>query len=238
MGAALTTSAGATNPAVAVEVANVRAQYTGATAPALEGVNLTVHLGARVALTGPNGAGKSTLLKAIVGLVPLHAGAVRIHGTTFRSCRRRVAYLPQSTEIDWRFPVSVERLAVTGRYVHLGWMRRPGKDDRRRARECLERLGIEDLAGRQICQLSGGQRQRALLARALVQEADILLLDEPFTAVDAESRGVVLAVLDELREHGSTVILATHELGQLDVDPTNVVRLRDGQIIHDVPERL
>lgn len=218
----------------AVEVSNVRAQYVGTRAPALDGVSLTVHPGARVALVGANGAGKSTLLKAIVGLVPVRAGAVRVHGTAFRACRKRVAYLPQSTEIDWRFPVSVERLVVTGRYVHLGWLRRPGRDDRRRAAACLKRLGIEDLAERQVGQLSGGQRQRALLARALVQEADVLLLDEPFTAVDAETRAVVMAVLDELRQRGSTVVLATHELGQLDVAPTDIVRLSEGRIVHHV----
>ncbi|HEY3116763.1 MAG TPA: ABC transporter ATP-binding protein [Chloroflexota bacterium] len=188
--------------------------------------DLEVSAGARVALVGANGAGKSTLLKAIVGLVPTTGGEVSVFGGSFRSQRHRVAYLPQVGELDWRFPVTVERLVLTGRYVHLGWIRRPGRSDRELAASTLKRLGIEDLGGRQIGQLSGGQRQRALLARALVQKADILLLDEPFNAVDAESRAVMLSVLDELRARGTTVLMATH---QLDVDANQAVYLSEGK---------
>lgn len=215
----------------AVEISNLCAQYAGTDRLALDQVTLRVRTGARAALVGANGAGKSTLLKAIVGLVPVTGGTIDIHGASFRSCRQRVAYLPQVTEVDWRFPVSVARLVLSGRYVHLGWLRRPGRAERDLARESMERLGIDSLAERQIGQLSGGQRQRALLARALVQQADVVLLDEPFAAVDAESRSVVLDVLDQLRQDGITVLLATHELDHLAIDPTDIVRLADGRVV-------
>lgn len=210
----------------AVSILQLVAQYPGASSPALRALDLVVEAGARVALVGANGAGKSTLLKAIVGLVPITAGSVSVFGGPFGSQRHRVAYLPQVGELDWRFPVTVRRLVLTGRYVHLGWLRRPGLSDTELALSTLDRLGIASLRERQIGQLSGGQRQRALLARALVQQADLLLLDEPFNAVDAESRAVILEVLDELRKQGATVILATH---QLDADANEVVFLSDGQ---------
>ena len=215
----------------AVEISSLSAQYGGTGQLALDQVTLRVRTGARAALVGANGAGKSTLLKAIVGLVPITAGTIEIHGASFRSCRRRVAYLPQLTEVDWRFPVSVARLVLSGTYVHLGWLRRPGRAERELARRSLARLGIENLAERQIGQLSGGQRQRALLARALVQQADVVLLDEPFTAVDAESRSVVLNVMDQLRRDGITVLLATHELDHMAIDPNDIVHLADGRVV-------
>src|SRR5581483_11879729 len=182
-------------------------------------------------LVGANGAGKSTLLKAIVGLVPVRAGRIDVLGDTFRSRRKQVAYLPQIGELDWRFPVSVRRLVLTGRYVHLGWIRRPGRRDHELVDGALARLGLTDLAERQIGQLSGGQRQRALLARSLVQGADLILLDEPFSAIDADSRDVLRAVLDELRREGVAVLMATHELESLDLDPDSVIMLRDGQVV-------
>jgi ABC-type Mn2+/Zn2+ transport system ATPase subunit len=125
----------------------------------------------------------------------------------------------------------VRRLVLTGRYVHLGWIRRPGAPDYALTDTALARLGLSELAERQIGQLSGGQRQRALLARALVQGADLLLLDEPFSAMDAESRDALRDVLDQLRADGSTVLLATHELESLDLDPDAVVVLRDGRLV-------
>jgi manganese/zinc/iron transport system ATP- binding protein len=182
-----------------------------------------------VALLGDNGAGKSTLLKAIVGLVPLQSGTIRIQGVPFPSRRRQVAYLAQQGEQDWRFPISVEGLVLTGRYVHLGWLRRTSKRDRELAMAALDRLGVAGLAHRQIGQLSGGQRQRVLLARALVQEAAILLLDEPFTAVDAESRAVLTEVLAELHRDGTTLLIATHDVDPDDFD--EMTYLHAGHIV-------
>ncbi len=199
----------------AIVVTDLTADYPGSDQPAIENIGLRVAAGTRVALVGPNGAGKSTLLKAIAGLLRPRRGDIRIHGNPVGACHHRVAYLPQRGDVDWRFPISVERLVLTGRYVHLGWFGRPGPSDYAISHEMLARLGIDDLSGRQIGKLSGGQQQRALLARALAQGADLLLLDEPLTAVDGETRAVIDQVLQELQQGGTTVLCATHELGRL-----------------------
>ncbi len=214
---------------------SVSARYAGDERPALRGVSLRVPPGARVALVGPNGSGKSTLLKAVAGLLPVGSGSVRVHGNPVAACHHRVAYLPQRGEIDWRFPTDVRELVMTGRYVHLGWLKRPGKRDRGVAQAVMERLGLSALAGRQIGQLSGGQQQRALLARALVQESDLLLLDEPMTAVDAATRAVISEVLSDLRRQGKTVVTATHDLGSLASEFDGVLYLRDGQEVEPEP---
>jgi ABC-type Mn2+/Zn2+ transport system ATPase subunit len=156
-------------------------------------------------------------------------GEVLIYGRPLGGCRHRVAYLPQRSDIDWHFPIDVRRLVTTGRYVHLGWLRRPGREDRERVTQALAQLGLTALAGRQIGELSGGQQQRALLARALAQDADLLLLDEPLNAVDADTRAVVARVLLDLQRRGKTVIAATHDLGRLETDFDGAVYLADGR---------
>lgn len=218
--------------APALELRAVTAGYPGATRPALDGVSLTVPVGAHVALVGPNGSGKSTLLKVAAGLLPVRAGTVRVYGHPPGACHHRVAYLPQRNEIDWRFPITVRDLVLTGRYVHLGWLRRPGPRDVAVVAEVLDLLGLSALAARQIGELSGGQQQRALLARALAQAADLLLLDEPLNAVDAETRAVVAAVVAALRRQGKTVIVATHDLGRLESDFDGALYLSEG---HETP---
>jgi ABC-type Mn2+/Zn2+ transport system ATPase subunit len=204
--------------------------YPGAGGLALHAVSLSVTTGVRVALVGANGSGKSTLLKAVAGLLRPQAGTIRVYGLPVGACHHRVAYLPQRGEVDWRFPVTVERLVLAGRYVHLGWLRRPGRADRERVSTVLQQLGLAELAGRQISQLSGGQQQRALLARALVQEADLLLLDEPLSAVDAASRQIITGVLDGLRRAGKTALVATHHLDRLDEEFDQVFTLDDGRL--------
>lgn len=203
--------------------------YPGSPRPAVKQVCLRVPPGTRVALVGPNGAGKSSLLKAIAGLLPASGGSLRIYGNAVGECHHRVAYLPQREEIDWRFPISVERLVLTGRYVHLGWFRWPKARDYQITREVMERLGLSDLADRQIGRLSGGQQQRALVARALAQEADLLLLDEPLNAVDANSRATLHDVFRDLHKQGKTVLAATHELGRLASEFDAAVYLSDGR---------
>jgi manganese/zinc/iron transport system ATP- binding protein len=212
----------------ALVVEELTVAYPGGSRPALRQFNLRAAKGTRLALVGANGAGKSTLLKAVAGLLTPSSGRVRIYGNPVGACHHRVAYLPQRAEIDWRFPVSVRRLVLTGRYVHLGWLRWPGAEDRRIVAEALERLRLGALADRQISQLSGGQQQRALLARALAQEADLLLLDEPLNAVDAETCAIVQAVLTDLRQQGKTVIAATHDLGRVESDFDSAVCLCEG----------
>jgi ABC-type Mn2+/Zn2+ transport system ATPase subunit len=203
--------------------------YPGCPRCAVEGICLCVPSGTRVALVGSNGAGKSSLLKAIAGLLPTWAGSLRIYGNAVGACHHRVAYLPQREEIDWRFPISVERLVLTGRYPHLGWFRRPKPPDYQITSEVMGQLGLATLAGRQIGQLSGGQQQRALVARALVQGADLLLLDEPLNAVDANTRAALHEVFQDLHRQHKTVLVATHELGRLESDFDAAVYLNEGR---------
>jgi len=173
--------------AAALEVRALAVTYPGGRSPAIADVSFRVRQGARVGLVGANGSGKSTLLKTVAGLLMPCAGTVLTFGLPLESCHHRIAYLPQRTDLDWRFPISARRLVLTGRYVHLGWLKRPGPTDWLRTDETLRRLGMADLAECQIGQLSGGQQQRLLLARALAQEADLFLLDEPLNAVDADT---------------------------------------------------
>jgi manganese/zinc/iron transport system ATP- binding protein len=202
---------------------------------ALENVSLCVPNGTRVALVGPNGAGKSTLLKAIAGLLPIQSGSIKVYGQSIADCRQRVAYLPQRGEIDWRFPISLRKLVLTGRYVHLGWFKRLSATDGKIADRMIERLGLSDLAERQIGQLSGGQQQRALLARALTQEADLLLLDEPLNAVDVNTRYIIADVLKQLKQENKTVVAATHDLGRLEADFDGALYLADGREVSPPP---
>lgn len=220
-------------PALGMRDLSVR--YPGAPLPALEGVGLTIPTGVRAALVGANGSGKSTLLKAVAGLLPARTGDVRIYGDPVGACHNRVAYLPQRGEIDWRFPVDARRLVLGGRHVHLGWVRRPGRKDREIVEEAMERLGVASLAGRQIGELSGGQQQRVLLARALAQKADLLLLDEPFAAVDARTTEVVFEVLEELRAEGKALVVATHYLDRLQEEFDGALYLANGRLASPEP---
>lgn len=180
--------------------------------PALQEVTFCVPVGTRVAVIGPNGAGKSTLFKALVGLLPLEKGSIMIHGLPLGHHLDCVAYVPQREEVDWRFPVTVADVVMMGRYGRLGWFNRPGKQDRTAVDESLERMGIADLGSKPIGNLSGGQQQRVFLARALVQEPHILLMDEPFTGVDVSTQEATLALFDTLRDQEVTVLISTHDL--------------------------
>jgi ABC-type Mn2+/Zn2+ transport system ATPase subunit len=180
--------------------------------PVLADLSLTVPAGAMVAVVGPNGAGKSTLFKALVGLLPILAGEARVADRPSVEARNRVAYVPQREEVDWRFPISVLDVVLMGRYGHVGWLRRPGAADRAFAQRGLDSLGIGSLASRPIGDLSGGQQQRVFLARALAQEPDVLLLDEPFAGVDAPTQESMLDLLDDLNARGITIIVSTHDL--------------------------
>lgn len=184
---------------------------------ALDGVDVAVDQGEACGLVGVNGSGKSTLFKAAVGLVRPTAGSVSVLGAPADDARRAglIAYVPQADDIDREFPVSVADVVLMGRYHRMGLLRRPAPRDHAAVGAALERVGLADLAGRQIGRLSGGQRQRVLLARALAQEARLLLLDEPFTGVDAVSEAAVTAVLRELVADGCSLVVSTHDLSML-----------------------
>ena len=196
--------------APALTVANLSVSYDGTTA--LRDVTFEVAPGSMTAIVGPNGAGKSTLLKAILKLLPTEGGTVQALGHRIDDVRARIAYVPQRGDVDWTFPITVADTALLGTYPGLGLLRRPQRAHRERALRALERVGMADLAGRQIGELSGGQQQRVFLARALAQEAELILLDEPFVGVDATSEALIVAILHELREAGTTIVVVHHDL--------------------------
>ncbi|HSG56871.1 MAG TPA: ABC transporter ATP-binding protein, partial [Paracoccaceae bacterium] len=167
--------------------------------PAVFSVDMTVAQGTMTAIVGPNGAGKSTLLKAVLGLVKPLSGEVRLFGLSLSRARDRIAYVPQRASVDWDFPARVIDVVVMGLHRELGLLRRVRPEHLDRAHACLARVGMQDFATRQIGQLSGGQQQRVFLARALVQQADLYLLDEPFAGVDAATEKAIIAVLKELQ---------------------------------------
>ncbi len=214
----------------ALQVQDLVIGYDLQQAPAVAGVSMNVASGQRVALVGHNGAGKSTLLKAAAGLVQVRSGTLRVYGNAVGACHHRTAYLPQRSDIDWHFPVTVADLVMTGRYVHLGWMRRPSRQDRHLACQAMDRLGIANLNGRQISRLSGGQQQRVLIARALVQEASLFLLDEPLNGIDEATRDIVDQVLSEHASRGGSVLVATHDLGRLSESFDVAIYLSGGRV--------
>ncbi|MFN7962966.1 MAG: metal ABC transporter ATP-binding protein [Thermoanaerobaculia bacterium] len=194
----------------AIEIHDLTVAY--GTQPVLWDVDVALPEGRLIAIVGPNGAGKSTLLKASLGLVTPLTGWVKVFGGPVAERRSWIGYVPQRESVDWDFPTSALDVVTMGLYGGLGWFRRPGKAQRERALACLEQVGIEDLAHRQISQLSGGQQQRVFLARALAQDARLYLMDEPFAGVDATTERAILGLLQQLRRDGRTVVAVHHDL--------------------------
>lgn len=180
--------------------------------PVLWDIDFAVPEGHLIGIIGPNGAGKSTLIKAALGLVPLASGWVKVFGRPYHEARRLIGYVPQRESVDWDFPTDALDVVMMGRYGHLGWFRPPGRREREIAMECLRQVGMADYARRQISQLSGGQQQRVFLARALAQDASLYLMDEPFAGVDAATEKAIVALLNELKAQGKTVLVVHHDL--------------------------
>lgn len=178
----------------------------------LREVDLSVATGEFVGLIGPNGAGKTTLLRAILGMVPLESGKVRIDGESSSRARARVGYVPQRHEFAWDFPITVEDTVMTGRVARIGWLRRPGVRDYEAVAEALERVQMDHLARRPVGELSGGQRQRVLVARALALRPRLLLLDEPFTGLDMPTQELLIELFAELAGEDKAVIMSTHDI--------------------------
>ena len=174
--------------------------------PVLWDINFKLPKGKLVAVIGPNGAGKTTLIKTIIGLLRPVTGSVAL------GCGGNIAYVPQCESVDWDFPVTALDTVLMGRYGHIGWLRRPKKADRRLALDALDKVGMLELATRQISRLSGGQQQRVFLARALVQNAELFLMDEPFKGVDAQTEKSIVALLKALRREGKTIVAVHHDL--------------------------
>jgi manganese/zinc/iron transport system ATP- binding protein len=217
----------------AVEVNDLTVAYQDN--PVLWDVDLTIRAKTLTAIVGPNGAGKTTLIKAVMGLVKPVAGEVRILGQTLAEARGKIAYVPQRGTVDWDFPASVMDVVLMGTYGKLGWIRRPGKREREGAMHALEMVGMEPFSERQISQLSGGQQQRVFLARALVQDARLYMMDEPFQGVDARTERAIVDVLQQLRERGETVVAVHHALQTVpeyfdDVALLNVRKIASGPV--------
>lgn len=204
------------------------------TTPVLWDIDLKVPQGVLMAIVGPNGAGKSTLIKAVLQLVKPISGTVSIHGNPYETQRKKIAYVPQRGSVDWDFPTSVLDVVLMGRYGFLGWIKRPGQKDRQLAMDALQKVGMEEFAQRQISQLSGGQQQRVFLARALVQDAEIYFMDEPFQGVDAKTEQAIMVLLKELRTSGKTVVVVHHDL-QTVADYFDWVTLLNTQLIASGP---
>lgn len=184
---------------------------------ALHDASFEIPGGTICALVGVNGAGKSTLFKAIMGFAPVSRGEVSVYGQSVRAAlkQNRIAYVPQSEDVDWDFPVLVEDVVMMGRYGHMGLMRRPRDADRQAVAQALSRVGLEKYRERQIGELSGGQKKRVFLARALAQNSELILLDEPFTGVDVQTEERIVALMRELRDEGRVMLVSTHNLGSV-----------------------
>ncbi|EFO31221.1 chelated iron transport system membrane protein YfeB [Roseibium sp. TrichSKD4] len=184
---------------------------------ALRNASFEVPRGTVTALVGVNGAGKSTLFKAIMGFVPTSQGQISLLGKSVPAALKSnlVSYVPQAEEVDWTFPVLVEDVVMMGRYGHMGFLRRPSAKDRVAVDEALSRVNMQDFRKRQIGELSGGQRKRVFLARALAQDGQVILLDEPFTGVDVKTEDQIIALMRELREEGRVMLVSTHNLGSV-----------------------
>lgn len=184
--------------------------------PVLWDIDLDVPEYVRCAIVGPNGAGKSTLLKGILGLVKPVSGAVQLWGKPLSAVQKEIAYVPQRGSVHWDFPTTVFDVVLMGRYAHLGLVRRPGKEDRARAMEALEKMKMADFANRQISELSGGQKQRVFIARALAQDAQLYIMDEPLAGVDETTERIIMDEFINLQRDGRTVVAVHHDLSTLD----------------------
>jgi manganese/zinc/iron transport system ATP- binding protein len=217
----------------AIEVTDLTIAYRDK--PVLWDVDMDVPAGILMAIVGPNGAGKTTMIKSILGLIKPAAGQVLVYGKPYKEQRHLVGYVPQRGSVDWDFPTSVLDVVMMGRYGALGWLKRPGASERTAALDALDKVGMKAFAQRQISQLSGGQQQRVFLARALVQDAQLYFMDEPFQGVDATTERAIVTLLQELRSAGKTVVVVHHDLQTVPeyfdwVTMLNVRRIASGPV--------
>lgn len=201
---------------------------------ALRGISFKVEQGKLVGIIGPNGAGKSTLLKSILELISRDHGKVEVFGHPINNVRKKITYIPQRSDIDWTFPINVIDTVLLGTYPELGLFRRPKKEHREWAYECLQKVGMEKYSKRQIGELSGGQQQRVFMARALAQEAELFCLDEPFVGIDATSEETIMNILKDLRNEGNTVLVVHHDLSKANAYFDDVILLNK-ELIEDGP---
>jgi manganese/iron transport system ATP-binding protein len=195
-----------------LEVDRLAVNYRGVLG--LDRVSFRINPGQLVGVIGPNGAGKSTMLKAMLGLIPSASGMVSYCTCPLHQQLERVAYVPQRSQVDWDYPITVWNVVMMARTRSLGWFRNPGRAAKEIVKAALERVDILNLKDRRIGELSGGQQQRVFLARALAQQAEVLLFDEPFTGIDKTTEGIILDIFDELRSEGKIMLVSSHDWGQ------------------------
>lgn len=198
--------------------------------PVIWDVDLEIKKGSLMAIVGPNGAGKSTLIKALLGIVKPVTGTVLFLGEPYQKMRKKISYVPQRESVDWDFPTTVFDVVLMGRYGHIGWVKRPSKNDKKLALEALKKVKMENYKDRHIKELSGGQQQRVFLARSLVQDAEIYLMDEPFQGVDVKTEKAIIKILKQLETDNKTVIVVHHDLDTVK-DYFSTVTLLNKQII-------
>ncbi|SDM45602.1 metal ABC transporter ATP-binding protein [Sediminibacillus halophilus] len=184
--------------------------------PALENVSFSIPEGSLTGVIGPNGAGKSTLIKAALQLIPVRSGTVEVFDQPYKNQKQLIGYVPQRSEVDWDFPTNALDIVLMGRYRQIGWFKRANNKDIKWARACLEKVGMEGFAKRQISQLSGGQQQRVFLARALAQDASIYFMDEPFAGVDAATEKAIIQLMKNWKRQGKTVLVVHHDLSTVE----------------------
>lgn len=220
---------------IAIEINDLTVAYNNK--PVLWDIDLKIPSGVLMAVVGPNGAGKSTLIKAVMGIVKPLAGSVKVFDKPIKKNLLEIAYIPQKGSVDWDFPTSVLDVVIMGTYGTLGWFKRPGLSQKKQALEALEKVGMLPYQDRQISQLSGGQQQRVFLARALVQNAAVYFMDEPFQGVDATTEKAIVLLLKELRDKGKTVVVVHHDLQTVAeyfdwVTFLNVKKIATGKVEH------
>jgi len=196
-----------------LKVHNLTVAYSDT--PVFTDVAVNFNAGKITGIIGPNGAGKSTMIKAMLGLIKVRTGTVDFDGRTLKQVRKQIAYVEQRKDIDLTFPINVFDVVLTGTYGRLGLFREPSKADRQRCQDALDQLGLSEFAQRQISQLSGGQLQRVFVARAIVQDASIIIMDEPFVGIDLQSETVIMRLLHQWRDEGKTVIVVHHDLNKV-----------------------
>jgi len=195
-----------------LEVQDLSVNYRGL--QALESINFQLQTGQVIGLIGPNGAGKSTLFKALLGLIPVRSGKVIFNGVLLNSQKNRVAYVPQRSQIDWDYPITVENVVMMARTTSSGWFQNHSRRSREIVKAALQKVEMLHLSDRRISDLSGGQQQRVFLARALAQEVDLFLLDEPLAGVDKKTEELILEIYSDLKAAGKTILVSCHEWGQ------------------------
>jgi len=222
-------------PSIVLEIKNLSVRYSGA--PVLSDIDVKIESGSLVCIIGPNGSGKSTLIKTAIGLMEPIRGQITYFGNqTLKEARSKLSYLPQREGIDWDFPINVIEMVLMGAYKRVGLGRRLNKAEREKALYFLERVGLKDFAKRHIAELSGGQQQRVFLARALMTEADIYFLDEPFAAVDIVTEYMILELLKTLRDEGKTLLISHHDLHSVQRTADKVLLLNRELLAFDTPE--